>query len=119
MRAMIAWWDLDGSAQTIDTLRDYLRDEGVHPWRSVSGLCLKFWIADRERNRWGAVMLWESADAVNQPLPPHRAAKLIGYPPAQRMWFDVEATTEGIHGLASLAGLGPALDKLEPTVRDQ
>lgn len=109
MRAMIAWWDLDGSGQTIDSLREFLRDEGVRPWHAIRGLCLKFWIADRERNRWGAVMLWESADALDQPLPPHRAAKLIGYPATQREWFDVEATAEGIHSLASLAGLGPAL----------
>ena len=47
MRAMIAWWDLDGSGQTIDSLREFLRDEGVQPWHAVRGLCLKFWIADR------------------------------------------------------------------------
>lgn len=109
MRAMIAWWDLEGSEQTIDSLREFLHDEGVRPWRDVRGLALKFWIADRERNRWGAVMLWESADSLDQPLPPHRAAVLIGYPATHREWFDVEATTEGVHTLGSLAGLGPAL----------
>lgn len=109
MRAMIAWWDLNDSEQTIESLREFLRDEGVRPWHAIHGLCLKFWIADHEHNRWGAVMLWESADSLDQPLPPHRAATLIGYPPTQRLWFDVEATAEGIHSLTSLAGLGPAL----------
>ena len=109
MRATIAWWDLDGSGQTIDSLREFLHDEGVRPWATVSGLLLKFWIADRENNRWGAVMLWESMDAIQQPLPPHRAMDLIGYPPTQRMSFDVEATIEGVHSRPALAGLGPAL----------
>jgi hypothetical protein len=111
MRAMIVWWDLHDSEQTIDSLRKFLRDEGVQPWTGVRGLCLKFWISERERNRWGAVMVWESAQAVDQPLPPHRAAELIGYPPVQRTWFEIEATTEGVHSLPTLAGLGPALNK--------
>ena len=29
MKATISWWDLSGSDQTIDSLRVYLRDEGV------------------------------------------------------------------------------------------
>lgn len=111
MKAMIAWWDLDDSEQTIDSLREFLRAEGVAPWATVPGLCLKLWIADRENNRWGAVMLWESQAAPPQLLPPNRANELIGYPPAHRMQFDVEATAEGIHSLAGLAGHGPALSK--------
>jgi hypothetical protein len=109
MRVMIAWWDLAGSEQTIDSLREFLHDEGVEPWNSVRGLCLKFWIADRERDRWGAVMVWEPDADLSRPLPPHRAAALIGYPPAHREWFDVEATAEGIHSVAGLAGRGLAL----------
>lgn len=114
MKAMIAWWDLGESEQTIDSLRTFLREEGVRPWREVDGLRLKFWISDRERNRWGAVMLWEMPPSADQALPPHRAAELIGYPPTQRSWFDVEATTEGIHSGRSLAGLGLALTNSGP-----
>lgn len=110
MMVTIAWWQLDDSEQTIDSLRKYLRDEAVEPWLDVRGLLLKVWIADREGNRWGAVMLWESADSPNQPLPPHRATELIGYPPTQRTRFDVEATVEGMHSLTTLSGLGLALD---------
>src|SRR5262245_21000190 len=87
MKATIAWWDLTDSEQTIDSLRAYLRDEGVAPWESVKGLRLKFWVADRAGNRWGAVMLWET-DPGDQPLPPHRAAELIGYPPTERVRFE-------------------------------
>lgn len=111
MRAMIAWWDLDESEQTIGSLRAYLREEGAAPWESVRGLCVKFWIADTERNRWGAVMLWQSpAGPGDQELPPHKAAELIGYPPTQRMSFNVEATVTGIHSLASLGGHGLAFE---------
>lgn len=105
MRVDIAWWDLDGTPQTIDSLREHLRDGAVAAWSDVPGLRLKFWIADRQRNRWGAVMLWE-ADRPDG-LPPNRAAQLIGRPPTHRTRFDVEATVEGAHALPRLDGLGP------------
>jgi len=110
MKAVITWWDLNDSEQTIDSLRKFLRDGGVQPWSSVRGLRLKFWISDRDTNRWGAVMLWESANAIDQPLPPNHAAKLIGYPPTLRASFDIDATIEGIFSLSVLTGLGLALD---------
>jgi hypothetical protein len=110
MRATIAWWDLTDSTQTIESLRDYLRDGGVAPWTDVPGLRLKFWISDVPGNRWGAVMLWEAGyPEADQPLPPHRAAELIGYGPTERVRFDVEATVEGRYGDPVLSGLGLAL----------
>jgi hypothetical protein len=108
MRADLAWWDLDGTSQTIDTLREHLRDGAVTPWADVPGLRLKFWIADRDHNRWGAVMLWENDRPAE--LPPNLAAGLIGRPPTHRMSFDVEATVEGHYSRAALDGLGPALE---------
>lgn len=97
MKATISWWDLTGSGQTIDSLRVYLRDEGVDPWTEIHGLRLKFWISDRETNRWGAVMLWDSDADLTAPMPPNRATELIGYPPTVRMMSDVEAIVEGVH----------------------
>ena len=115
MHTVIVWWDLSGSAQTIDSLRTYLLDESVTAFAEVRGLRLKIWIADPQTNRWGAVLLWESAEAAAQPLP-SRAAALIGYPPTQSHVFDVEATVEGryevaqlaLRGLAFAAAPGPA-----------
>lgn len=98
MKASIVWWNLAESQQTIESLRNYLDDEGVRPWHSVRGLYLKFWISDLENNRWGAVSLWQSDDVIHQPLPPNRALQLIGYPPTQRILFDIEAVVEGVHG---------------------
>jgi hypothetical protein len=69
MRTVIVWWDLSGSAPTIESLRAYLRDESVAAFAEVTGLRFKMWIADPETNRWGAVLLWESAEAAAQPLP--------------------------------------------------
>lgn len=112
MKAMIAWWDLSHSEQTIDSLREHLRDGGVKPWADVPGLRLKLWIADRAGNRWGAVMLWETLPGADQPLPPNLALKLIGYPPTERVRFDVEATIEGIFTEPALSGLGPALEAI-------
>ncbi|MEU1124551.1 hypothetical protein ABZ371_13530 [Streptomyces sp. NPDC005899] len=105
MRAVIAWWDLDGSEQTIASLRDFLRDEAVDRFAQVRGLRLKVWISDERTNRWGAVFLWESAEAAAVPVPP-RAAELIGRPPTQRHVFDVEATVEGAYDSAQLSRLG-------------
>jgi len=105
MRVDIAWWDLDRSAATIDSLREHLRDGTVEQWAEVEGLRLKLWIADRDRNRWGAVMLWEAGRPAV--MPPNRAAELIGFPPTHRLGFDVEAAVEGAFTVAALHGLGP------------
>ncbi|MBT2368695.1 YdhR family protein [Streptomyces sp. ISL-10] len=107
MRIVIVWWDLTASRQTIDSLRHFLRDEAIERFASTPGLRLKFWISDRATNRWGAVMLWESADAAAAVAAlPNRAAHLIGYPPTQVAAFDVEATVEGCFEVAALAGRG-------------
>ncbi|GGT29992.1 hypothetical protein [Streptomyces purpureus] len=111
MKATISWWDLSGSEQTIDSLRDHLRAEGVEPWAEVQGLRLKFWISDRETNRWGAVMLWDSAADLKAPMPPNRATELIGYPPTDRMATDVEAIVEGAHS-GRPAGRGLAFEPI-------
>jgi hypothetical protein len=111
MKASIVWWDLSGSQQTIESLRNYLSDEGVQPWCSVRGLCLKFWISDPENNRWGAVSLWEHDDVVRQPLPPNRAFELIGYLPTQRISFDIEAAVEGVHGRRIITERGAIFHK--------
>ncbi|SHM96325.1 hypothetical protein [Actinacidiphila paucisporea] len=105
MRVDIAWWDLDASAATVDSLREHLRDGAAEQWAAVEGLRLKFWMADREGNRWGAVMLWEAERTAD--LPPNRAADLIGYPPTHRFGFEVEAVVEGAFTIEALHGLGP------------
>ncbi|WP_245379956.1 hypothetical protein [Kibdelosporangium banguiense] len=106
---MIAWWDLTHSKQTIDTLREHLREDGVKPWADVVGLRLKVWIADPAGNRWGAIMLWETVPDPWE-MPPNKAAKLIGYPPTERIRFDVEATIEGVFTEPGLSGIGLALE---------
>ena len=113
MIALIAWWDLSRSSQTVDTLRDYLEREGVTPWEGIEGLRLKFWVSDPEGGRWGAVMLWEGAYPPGEPLPPNRASELIGYPPTVRMRADVEAVAgpAGLGGVdLALEGAGPVLE---------
>jgi hypothetical protein len=94
MRADIVWWDLSASGQTIESMRDYLRDESVAAFSDVPGLRFKMWLSDPTTNRWGAVLLWESEEASRQALP-SRALQLIGYPPVAAHRFNVEATTEG------------------------
>ena len=115
MRVDIAWWDLDGTGQTIDSLRADLRDSAT-AWSDVPGLRLKIWLADRETNRWGAVMLWE-ADRPAE-LPPNRAAQLIGGPPTHRGRFEAEATVEGAHGLPRLEGPEPVFTTRAATTGD-
>ena len=95
MKVSIAWWKLDRCNQTIDTLRSHLRNEGVTSWENIKGMRLKFWISDPINNLWGAVMLWETIHDASLPLPPNRAAELIGYPADIRFTFDIEASIEG------------------------
>jgi trans-2,3-dihydro-3-hydroxyanthranilate isomerase len=107
MRVRVVWWELDGSQATIAQLREYLRDESVDAFAEVEGLRLKLWIADEERNRWGAVYLWETEEAAAQPLP-SRARQIIGKDPDFEEWFDLEASVEGVFGEAALARRGAA-----------
>ncbi|MEU1318611.1 YdhR family protein [Streptomyces tibetensis] len=107
MRADIVWWDLSASGQTIETMRDYLRDESVTAFSKVPGLRFKMWLSDPATNRWGAVLLWESEAASRQELP-SRALELIGYPPVAAHSFDVEATTEGRYETQQLSLRGIA-----------
>ncbi len=113
MRTVIVWWDLSRSAQSIESLRTYLLDESVAAFAGVPGLRFKMWIADLQTNRWGAVLLFESAEAAARPLP-SRAAALIGYPPTQSHVFDVEATVEGRYEVAQLALRGLAFAAAAP-----
>lgn len=53
MHAVIVWWDLSASEQTIESMRTYLREESVAAFSEVPGLRLKMWLSDTETNRWG------------------------------------------------------------------
>ena len=105
MHVVVCWWDLSGSAQTIETLRVFLREQGIEPFTAYRGLRLKSWISDPATDRWGAVFLWETAEDALAPMPP-QATELIGYPPTHCDSFDVEANVEGIHSGADLTRLG-------------
>jgi hypothetical protein len=107
MRVRVVWWELDGSETTIQEMREYLRDESVDAFAGVEGLRLKMWIADEERNRWGAIYLWESEEAGRQRLP-SRARQLIGKDPDFEEWFDLEASVEGVYAEPLLARRGAA-----------
>jgi hypothetical protein len=107
VRADIVFRDLSASGQTIETMRDYLRDESVTAFSTVPGLRFKMWLSDPATHRWGAVLLWESEEASRQALP-SRALELIGYPPVVTQGFDVEATTEGRYATQRLSLQGLA-----------
>jgi len=66
----------------------------VEQFADVPGLRFKAWISDEATERWGAIYLWESAEAAEQALP-SRARELIGKDPEIGETFDVEATIEG------------------------
>jgi len=102
-------WNLADSKTTIQELRRYLRDESVDTFAKVPGLRLKVWISDEITERWGAIYLWESAEAAKQELP-SRARELIGKDPEIGETFDVEATIEGDFGVSELSRLGLAFE---------
>jgi hypothetical protein len=102
-------WNLADSKTTIAELRRYLRDESVDAFSEVPGLRFKAWISDEATERWGAVYLWESAEAARAELP-SRARELIGKEPDMIEEFDVEATVEGFFEDEELARRGLAFE---------
>jgi hypothetical protein len=105
----IVLWNLADSKTTIEELRRYLADESVDAFAELPGLRFKAWISDPTGERWGAVYLWESAEASEQALP-SRARELIGKDPDVWEEFDVEATIEGQFALDELSRRGLAFE---------
>jgi hypothetical protein len=99
-------WSLADSDATIESLREYLRDESVPQFEEVPGLLFKAWFSDEVTERWGAVYVWESLEASEQPLP-SRARELIGKDPDIGEVFDLEAS---VSVASQLARLGLALE---------
>ena len=102
-------WNLAESLTNIGELRRYLHDESVPEFEDVPGLLFKAWISDEATERWGAVYLWESAEAAEQHVP-SRARELIGKEPDIGETFDVEATIEGDFAVRELSRLGLAFE---------
>jgi trans-2,3-dihydro-3-hydroxyanthranilate isomerase len=102
-------WNLADSKTTIEELRRYLHDESVDAFEDVPGLRFKAWFSDEATERWGAVYLWESAEAAEQGLP-SRARELIGKEPDIGEEFDVEATIEGQFAIEELSRRGLAFE---------
>ena len=102
-------WNLADSKTTIGELRRYLRDESVDLFADVPGLRFKAWISDEVTERWGAVYLWESAEAAEQTVP-SQARELIGKDPDIGETFDVEATIEGRFAMEELSRRGLAFE---------
>ena len=69
MLVRIVLWNLADSKTTIEELRRYLRNESVEHFAEVPGLRFKAWISDEATERWGAIYLWESAEAAQHELP--------------------------------------------------
>ena len=109
MLVRIVLWNLADSKTTIEELRRYLRDESVEQFADVPGLRFMAWISDEATERWGAVYVWESAEAAQQELP-SRARELIGKEPDLGEEFDVEATIEGVFELDELSRRGLAFE---------
>ncbi|HZO97661.1 MAG TPA: YdhR family protein [Gaiellaceae bacterium] len=106
MLVRIVLWNLADSKTNVGELRRYLRDEAVDAFARVPGLLFKAWLSDEATERWGAVYVWESAAAAEQPLP-SRVRELIGKDPEVAEAFDVEAT---VSVASELARLGLALE---------
>ena len=94
-------WSLVDSDATIESLRDYLRDESVPQFETVPGLLFKAWFSDEATDRWGAFYVWESLEAAEQ-QPPSRARELIGKDPDIVEVFDLEASVSVASQLARL-----------------
>ena len=110
MIVRIVLWSLADSKTTIGELRRYLRDESVDAFAEVPGLRFKAWISDEATERWGAIYLWESAEAARQELP-GRVRELIGKDPDIGEEFDLEASVEGRFAVEELSRRGLAFEE--------
>jgi hypothetical protein len=99
-------WNIADSKTNVAELRRYLRDEAVDSFERLPGLLFKAWVSDETTERWGAIYVWESREAADQPRP-SRARELIGKDPEIGEVFDLEAT---VSVASELARLGLALD---------
>lgn len=102
MIVRIALWSLADSPTTVAELREYIRTEAVDAFTDFPGLLFKAWISDDATERWGAVYVFEHAEAAEQELP-SRARELIGKAPEILDVFDLEAT---VSVASQLDGLG-------------
>jgi hypothetical protein len=109
MLVRLVLWNLAESQTTIGELRRYLQDEAVDAFEEMPGLRLKLWLSDEVTDRWGALYLWESAEAAQQELP-SRARELIGRDPDIAEDFDLEASIEGRFAEEYLSRLGLAFE---------
>ncbi len=91
MLVRLVLWNLADSQTTVEELRRYLAEESVAQFERVPGLLFKAWVSDESTERWGAVYVWASREAAEQPLP-SRARELIGKEPDIAEVFDLEAT---------------------------
>jgi hypothetical protein len=101
MLVRLVLWNLADSQTNIGELRRYLGEELVEGFEQVPGLLFKAWISDDVTERWGAIYVWESREASEQPLP-SRARELIGKDPEIAEIFDLEASVSVAPQLAHL-----------------
>ena len=94
-------WNLADSLTNIGELRRYLQDEEVPQFEQLPGLLLNLWVSDEVTERWGAIYLFESQEASEQPLP-SRARELIGKDPDIVEVFDLEASVSAAEELRRL-----------------
>ena len=85
MIVRLVLWSLADSKTTVAELRHHLRDERDE----VPGLRFRAWISDETTERFGAIELWDSAEAAEQQVP-SRVRELIGKDPEIGETFDVE-----------------------------
>ena len=109
MIVRLVLWNLADSKTTVGELRRYHRDEAVDAFSAVPGLRFKAWLSDDVTERWGAIYVWDNAEAADQELP-SRARELIGKEPEVGETFDVEATIEGRFAVEELSRRGLAFE---------
>ena len=87
MIVRLVLWSLADSKTTLAELRHQLDAAS----EEAPGLRFRAWISDEATERFGAIELWESAEAAEQEVP-RRLRELIGKDPEVGEIFDVEAT---------------------------
>ena len=85
MIVRLVLWSLADSKTTLDELRQHLDAAS----EQAPGLRFRAWVSDEATERFGAIELWESAEAAEQDIP-RQVRELIGKDPEVGEIFDVE-----------------------------
>ena len=109
---LLLLWNLTGHPESmLRELREYIAHESWARYRDRPHLRTKVWFSDAGSMTWGALYLWDNAEAREDEISSmHRVEEITGVEP--QVWrLDLEAAQRGSHDAGELTLLGHAFEE--------